>query len=71
VEKEITSDTVTEAPSFYQIANLDQQTMTKVKLFLTQPVHPMPNLSLAREEIEDLATYIMSLREPPAGVSGD
>jgi mono/diheme cytochrome c family protein len=67
VENGVMSDVVTEAPGFHQIANMDGMTQTRVQMFLTQPTHPMPDLNLAREEIETLAIYILSLRETPAG----
>ncbi len=53
-------------PTFAEIASRTGQTIDKVKLFLVNPHPPMPNLSLSRDEIDNLATYILSLRQENA-----
>jgi mono/diheme cytochrome c family protein len=65
VEVDSPATTVTEAPSFHHIANLDDQSELKIRGFLQVPHLPMPNLDLTRAEIKDLTTYIWSLRDLP------
>ena len=53
-------------PTFVEIADRTGQTRQGIKLFLVDPHPPMPNLNLSRDEIENLTSYILSLREENA-----
>lgn len=50
------------APPFEAIAQMSSTTMTSLRVFLMTPHPPMPDLHLSRNEIDDIATYILSLR---------
>jgi mono/diheme cytochrome c family protein len=52
----------TEAPTFRSIAERSPEEIDALGLFLMDPHPPMPDLSLTREEIRDLLSYIASLR---------
>ncbi len=52
-----------DVPSFAQIANRPQQTFDKLIVWLSAPHAPMPDPHLTRQEMGDLATYIMTLRK--------
>ncbi|MBN9289763.1 MAG: hypothetical protein J0H36_01260 [Hyphomicrobium denitrificans] len=52
-----------DVPSFSGVANRPNQTLDHLTTWLTEPHPPMPNLSLTRLEIRDLAGYIFSLRK--------
>ena len=62
----IVSDTqkqaTTEAPTFQSIAERTPETIDALAVFLMDPHPPMPDLSLTREDIRDLLSYIESLR---------
>jgi mono/diheme cytochrome c family protein len=47
-------------PSFQAIARDAQQTSDYLRLFLMDPHPPMPTLTLSRQEVEDLLTYIQT-----------
>ena len=51
-----------DVPSFAQVANRPQQTFDGLIGWLSAPHAPMPDPHLTRQEMGDLATYIMSLR---------
>ena len=51
-----------DVPSFTSIANRPDQSTERLSLWLMQPHTPMPNIHLTRQEIRDLAGYILSLR---------
>ena len=51
------------APAFYEIANRQQVSGAHLRAFLADPHGAMEGFSLPRREIDDLAAYIMSLRE--------
>ena len=53
---------VTEAPPFATIAAHYQNQIEALAAFLADPHPPMPNLSLTRQEIQDLLAYIASLK---------
>jgi mono/diheme cytochrome c family protein len=50
------------APPFPKVAQDKRLTPDKLRAWLRNPHPPMPNLSLSREEIENLVAYIGSLR---------
>jgi mono/diheme cytochrome c family protein len=49
-------------PSFAAIASDPTLTAERLRTFLANPRHPMPNPQLANTEIEDLVAYIQSLK---------
>lgn len=50
-------------PSFVSVANREDQAVIEIENWLADPHPPMPDLGLAAPEYEDLAAYIMSLKE--------
>ena len=50
------------APPFEAIARMSSTTVTSLRVFLMTPHPPMPDLHLSRQEIDDIASYILSLR---------
>jgi mono/diheme cytochrome c family protein len=54
----------TGAPTFAAIANAKTTTELGLHAFLQTPHDRMPDLHLSREEIDNLAGYIISLRQP-------
>ena len=50
-------------PSFVAIARSSSTTSTSLNAFLSTPHPSMPNYSLTRQEIRDVAAYILSLRQ--------
>ena len=52
-----------DVPTFYQIANRSGQSAERITGFLIDPHPPMPNLHLSGQQMSDLATYIMSLKQ--------
>jgi hypothetical protein len=52
----------TEAPTFQSIAERSPEAIDALRAFLMDPHPPMPDLSLTRQEIRDLLSYIDSLR---------
>jgi mono/diheme cytochrome c family protein len=55
-----------DVPSFEEIANKPGQSAEMIAGRIVIPHPPMPQIQLTREEIGDLAVYIMSLRKPAA-----
>jgi mono/diheme cytochrome c family protein len=53
-----------DVPSFEHIANMPGQTAEAIAGRIVVPHPPMPQIQLTREEIGDLAVYILSLRKP-------
>jgi mono/diheme cytochrome c family protein len=51
-------------PAFRAIANASTTTPLSLFVFLTTSHPTMPNLVLSRAEIDDVVSYIMSLRAP-------
>jgi cytochrome c2 len=49
-------------PSFLDIANRPDRTPATMRAWLTNPHPPMPNLSLSRDEINDIIVYLDSLQ---------
>jgi len=54
--------TSTGAPTFSAIADMKTTTQLGLVAFLQTPHQRMPDLHLSRDEIADVATYIVSLR---------
>jgi mono/diheme cytochrome c family protein len=50
------------APTFAAIAADKSTTVLSLRAFLQTPHARMPDLHLSRDEVDDLATYILSLR---------
>jgi mono/diheme cytochrome c family protein len=51
-----------EAPPFATIANRPDFDAAKIAFFLLEPHPKMPNMSLSRTEVADLAAYIATLK---------
>lgn len=51
-------------PTFKEIANRPGQTAGTIVARIVIPKHPMPVIPIAKSELNDLASYIMSLRDP-------
>ncbi len=49
-------------PSFQAISRMPSTTQLSIKVFLQTPHANMPNLILSREEMDALASYIVSLK---------
>ena len=54
---------VADVPSFASIAQRTDSEIEALEGFLADPHPPMPDMSLTRNEINDLLAYIRSLRE--------
>ena len=52
-------------PAFRDVANTRGMTATALRVFLTTSHPKMPNLILTPEEIADITSYILSLRDRP------
>ncbi len=52
-----------DVPSFQAIANQEGMTPATIAAFITSPHPPMPDLTLARDQISDLVAYITSLKK--------
>ncbi len=52
----------TGVPPFAAIAHMPSTTALSLRAFLQTPHPPMPDLALSRGEIEDIVSYILSLR---------
>jgi mono/diheme cytochrome c family protein len=52
-----------DVPSFAEIANKPDQTTETIAGRIVVPHPPMPNIQLTREEIGDVAAYILTLRK--------
>ena len=55
--------TSTGAPPFVAVADMSSTTAMSLRAFLATPHWRMPDLHLTRDEIDDLAAYILSLRQ--------
>lgn len=55
-----------DVPTFEEIANVPGQTVEAIAGRIVIPHPPMPTIQLTREEIGDVAAYILSLRKPEA-----
>jgi len=52
-----------DVPSFREIANKSAQSEGAIMARIVLPSHPMPEIPITKQEITDLAAYIMSLRD--------
>lgn len=52
-------------PSFREIADKEGQTTGALVARIILPSHPMPQIPLETNELNDLAAYIMTLRNRP------
>jgi mono/diheme cytochrome c family protein len=52
-----------DVPSFHEIGNLQSQTEGSIMAKIVMPKHSMPVIPITKSELEDLAAYIMSLRD--------
>jgi mono/diheme cytochrome c family protein len=52
-----------DVPSCQEIANMQGQTEGGVMAKIVIPKHPMPVIPITKPELNDLAAYIMSLRD--------
>ena len=50
------------APAFTAIAAIRSMTPLAIRVFLQSSHEPMPNFIMKKQDIDDLAAYIMSLR---------
>jgi mono/diheme cytochrome c family protein len=57
------SGTSTGAPTFPAIAQMGSVSPMSLRVFLQTPHNRMPDLHLSRQEIDDVSTYILGLRE--------
>ena len=55
--------TSTGAPPFAAVADMSSTTAMSLRAFLATPHWRMPDLHLTRDEIDDIASYILSLRQ--------
>lgn len=63
VEPEGAGFAQSDVPTFDEIANRAGISVVRIENFLTDPHPPMPNLHLSRQEMRNLATYILSLKQ--------
>jgi mono/diheme cytochrome c family protein len=52
----------TDVPSFRAIANRPNQTPQRLQTFIMTPHRPMPGMALRLADVDDLVTYILSLK---------
>ena len=57
-----TAGTLSRAPDFVRIANRTSTTELSLKVFLRSNHRSMPNLIIAPDQADDLASFILSLR---------
>ena len=62
IDKTSDGGTPADVPSFPSIANRSKQSVEGLTNWLLAPHPPMPDAQLTRQEIRDLAGYIISLR---------
>ncbi len=62
VAPQSTKRTVEGVPTFMAVARNPKNTRARLVGFLTEPHAPMPNFHLSRNEMDDLITYIETLR---------
>jgi mono/diheme cytochrome c family protein len=55
---------VADVPSFHEIANMEGQTAGSIMGKIIIPKHPMPVIPITKRELNDLAAYIMTLKDP-------
>lgn len=52
-----------DVPSFREIGRKEDQTLDAIVARIILPKHPMPTIPLTKNELADIASYILSLRE--------
>ena len=52
-----------DVPSFFEIANLPDRTEETLVNYILVPHPKMPNVSLTRDELTDIVTYILTLKD--------
>ncbi len=57
------STVAADVPSFARIANLQGQTAQSIAGAIVIPHPPMPQIQLTREEVGDIAAYILTLKK--------
>ena len=65
IDKTSGGGTPADVPSFPSVANRSKQSVEALTNWLMAPHPPMPDAHLTRQEIRDLAGYIISLRTAP------
>ena len=65
IDKTSGGGTPADVPSFPSVANRSKQSVEALTNWLMAPHPPMPDPHLTRQEIRDLAGYIISLRTAP------
>ena len=65
IDKASGGGTPADVPTFPSIANRSKQSVEALTSWLMAPHPPMPDPHLTRQEIRDLAGYIISLRTAP------
>ncbi len=63
VGPDVTSAVSNGVPTFFGIAQDKATTMLSLRVFLQTPHAGMPDLHLSRDEVDNLAAYILSLRK--------
>jgi len=51
-------------PSFRAVANMSSTTALSIRVFLRTPHPAMPDLMLTEDQIDDIGSYILGLRDP-------
>lgn len=57
------TEAVVDVPTFKEIANAEGQTPGAIVARIVIPKHPMPVIPITQSELNDLAAYIMSLKD--------
>lgn len=57
-------NTTKPAPDFVAVANMPSTTELSLKVFLRSNHRSMPNFIIRQNDIEDIVTYILSLKHP-------
>lgn len=55
---------VADVPSFHEVANMEGQTAGAIMGKIVIPKHPMPVIPITKTELNDLAAYILTLKDP-------
>lgn len=63
VEKDQQEPVKADVPSFFEIAKLPGRTEETLVNYILVPHPKMPNVSLTRDELTDIVTYILTLKE--------
>ncbi len=60
-----------DVPGFVEIANRPGMTRERIEVYVLEPHPAMPTIQFTRAELEDIAAYIISLREGAAQESSN